>query len=123
MKAHKVDYTNTFCYLMKQKIGNSEIYEDSDFVNWKIEWQDRLKRSQRSEFEITNMMRSVNPIIIPRNHKIEEILHDAEIKDDYSSLKKLLKFVKYPYLFQEGISIFQEPSGVSYKEYKTFCGT
>ena len=123
MKAHKVDYTNTFCYLMEQKIGNSEIYEDSDFVNWKIEWKDRLKRSQRSEVEITNMMRSVNPIVIPRNHKIEEILHDAEIKDDYSSLKKLLKFVKYPYLFQEGIGLFQEPSGVSYKEYKTFCGT
>jgi uncharacterized protein YdiU (UPF0061 family) len=123
MKVHKVDYTNTFCYLMEQKIGNSEIYEDSDFVNWKIEWKDRLKRSQRSEVEITNMMRSVNPIVIPRNHKIEEILHDAEIKDDYSSLKKLLKFVKYPYLFQEGIGLFQEPSGVSYKEYKTFCGT
>ena len=123
MKVHKVDYTNTFCYLMEQKIGNSEIYEDSDFVNWKIKWKNRLKRSQRSEVEITNTMRSVNPIVIPRNHKIEEILNDAEIKDDYSRLEKLLKFVRYPYLFQEGISVFQEPSGLSYKEYKTFCGT
>tara|TARA_B100000965_G_C19379716_1_gene664070 strand:- start:87 stop:833 length:747 start_codon:yes stop_codon:yes gene_type:complete len=123
MTAHKVDYTNTFCYLMEQKIGNSEIYEDTDFVHWKNEWKDRLKRSKRSEIEIKNIMRSVNPIIIPRNHKIEEILHDAEIKDDYLSLKKILKFIKYPYLFQEGISAFQEPSGLPYKEYKTFCGT
>ena len=69
------------------------------------------------------MMKSVNPLIIPRNHKVEEILRDAEIKNDYSSLKILLKFIKYPYSFQEGINAFQAPSSVSYKEYKTFCGT
>ena len=123
METHKADYTNTFCCLMSQKIGNLEIYEDTNFVNWKSEWEDRLKRSERSQDEIINMMRSVNPIIIPRNHKVEEILSDAETKDDYSSLKKLLKFVKFPYSFQEGINDFQAPSEASYKEYKTYCGT
>ena len=123
MKTHKIDYTNTFCYLMNQKTGNTEIYKNLNFISWKTEWEDRLNRSQRSKDEIINKMSSVNPLVIPRNHKVEEILRDAETKNDYLSLKKLLKFIKYPYLFQEGIGIFQEPSGLPYKEYKTFCGT
>ena len=104
-------------------LENLDIYEDSNFINWKTEWESRLKRSKRSEDEIIKMMRSVNPVVVPRNHKVEEILRDAETKEDYSSLKKLLKFIKYPYYLQDGIDAFQASSGTSYKEYKTFCGT
>ena len=41
MKTHKVDYTNTFCYLMNQKTGNTEIYKNSNFISWKTDWEDR----------------------------------------------------------------------------------
>ena len=123
MNAHKADYTKTFCYLMEQTTKNSEIYGGSSFVNWKVKWEDRLERSQRSKDEIIKMMRSVNPVVIPRNHKVEEVLRDSESKDDYSSLKRLLKFIKLPYSSQKGIDAYQEPSGMPYQEYKTFCGT
>ena len=120
MRFNKADYTNTFCHLMNKESEKIGIYKDIDFLNWHKEWEDRLKRSSRSEEEIMTTMSSVNPIVIPRNHKVEKALQDAESKEDLSNLKNLLKFLKYPYSLQEGIIDFQIPSG---KEYKTFCGT
>ena len=123
MQVNKADYTNTFCYLMDQKIGNREIYEEPTFLDWYKEWKGRLSKGGKSEDEILSIMKSANPIIIPRNHKIEEALKDAETKDDFSKLKDLLKFLETPYSFQEGINNFQEPAGIGYEEYRTFCGT
>ena len=123
MQVNKADYTNTFCYLMDQRIGNREIYEEPTFLDWYKEWKGRLSKGGKSEDEILSIMKSANPIIIPRNHKIEEALKDAESKDDFSKLKDLLKFLETPYSFQEGINNFQEPAGIGYEEYRTFCGT
>ena len=123
MQVNKADYTNTFCYLMDQRIGNREIYEEPTFLDWYKEWKGRLSKGGKSEDEILSIMKSANPIIIPRNHKIEEALKDAETKDDFSKLKDLLKFLETPYSFQEGINNFQEPAGIGYEEYRTFCGT
>jgi len=123
MQVNKADYTNTFCYLMDQRMGNREIYEEPTFLDWYKEWKGRLSKGGKSEDEILSIMKSANPIIIPRNHKIEEALKDAETKDDFSKLKDLLKFLETPYSFQEGINNFQVPAGIGYEEYRTFCGT
>ena len=119
MHSSKADYTNTFCYLMGHRLGNIKSYQETTFIDWHKEWQDRIKRSKKSESEVLSMMQSVNPVIIPRNHLIEESLQDAE-KGDLSRFKKMLKFLKYPYSYQEGLVSFQIPSD---REYKTFCGT
>ena len=120
MKCNKADFTNTFCDLMNNEIENIKTYKDPEFISWHKEWKYRLKRSSKSEDEITNLMRLVNPVVIPRNHKVEEALQDAELNNDLVKLENLLKFLKYPYFYQEGISDFQIPSE---KEYVTFCGT
>jgi uncharacterized protein YdiU (UPF0061 family) len=41
-------------------------------------------------------MRSVNPILIPRNHKVEEALKDAS-ENKLETLNQLLEVIKYPY--------------------------
>jgi len=120
MNNNKADYTNTFCYLMNQKIGKIDVYRDPDFINWQRSWENRLQKTNKTEEEITKKMRLVNPGVVPRNHKVEEALQAAELKNDITILENLLKVLKYPYSFQQGISDFQIPSG---KEYKTFCGT
>ena len=70
----KADYTNTFCHLMNFEIQKREIFEDADFQNWKKRWQERLKiNNDNSEKKHKKLMRSVNPLLIPRNHKVEEV--------------------------------------------------
>ena len=66
-------------------------------------------------------MRSVNPLVIPRNHKIEESLEKAN-DNNLKSFNKLLEILKKPYALQENISDYLKMDS-SLKEYKTFCGT
>ena len=66
-------------------------------------------------------MRSVNPLVIPRNHKVEESLEKAN-DNNLKSFIELLEILKKPYALQENISDYLK-MGISSKEYKTFCGT
>ena len=66
-------------------------------------------------------MRSTNPLLIPRNHKVEKTLIEA----DQGNLKPLLNFLKIlnnPYTNQKDISRYQILSN-SNESYQTLCGT
>ena len=121
MHQNKVDYTNTFCHLMNLTIEHNNNYESNDFLNWKKRWQERLKTNNNSPEKYINLMRSVNPLVIPRNHKIEESLEKAN-DGNLKPFNKLLEILKNPYNKQKNISEFQTPS-TSTKKYQTFCGT
>ena len=61
------------------------------------------------------------PIVIPRNHKVEEVLSEAN-QNNFEPLERLLEILKKPYNNQSDILDYQIPSS-SYKKYQTFCGT
>ena len=71
--------------------------------------------------EYIKLMKSVNPLVIPRNHRVEESLNEAN-KGNINLFNQLLKILKEPYVEQENITDYQIPS-VSSKKYQTFCGT
>ena len=121
MHQNKVDYTNTFCYLMNFKEYDDDLYRSNDFQNWKKNWQERLKLNKNTPEKYNTLMRSFNPLVIPRNHKIEESLEIAS-DNDFGPFIKLLKILKKPYVQQENISDYLKKNNSS-KKYKTFCGT
>ena len=122
MHKNKVDYTNTFCFLMNENFSDNEIYYDENFLIWKKKWEGRLKLNDNSQEKYLRLMHSVNPIIIPRNHKVEEALTAAN-KGDLEVMNRLLAILKKPYENQNGIIDFQSPAPSSDKAYQTFCGT
>ena len=122
MHQNKVDYTNTFCILMNENIKENKIYKDENFLGWKEQWQERLKSHNNSPEKSLKLMWSANPLVIPRNHKVEEVLEAAN-NDDLKPMKNLLKVLEKPYENQEGISEYQSPTPASDKKYQTFCGT
>jgi uncharacterized protein YdiU (UPF0061 family) len=66
-------------------------------------------------------MKNSNPLIIPRNHKVEKALEAAE-KNDLKPFNHLIEILKDPYTQKEDILDYQIPSS-SDKKYQTFCGT
>ena len=122
MHKNKADYTNTFCFLMNEKIQDDKIYNNQDFINWKNQWQERLKLHNNSMEKSLKTMRSANPIVIPRNHKVEEALESAN-KDDMKPMLNLIKILTKPYNKQEKIVSYQSPAPASNTKYQTFCGT
>ena len=120
MESNQADYTNTFCQLMGINF-NEEIYINNDFLDLVNQWKKRSKMHNSSKEKQLKLMKENNPIVIPRNHKIEEALTSAG-KGSLEEMNKLLKVLSDPYGNQKNISTFQKPSKDN-KNYQTFCGT
>ena len=121
MHQEKMDYTNTFCHLMNFEIENKENFKKDDFENWKKRWQERLKIYNNTPEKYLKLMRSVNPLVIPRNHKVEEVLNEAN-NGNIEPFNKFLEVLNKPYLEQRDIINYQMPI-YSNEKYQTFCGT
>ena len=102
-------------------IYDDEIYKNDDFKDWYNEWQKRLKLNNSSDKHL-ELMKKNNPLVIPRNHKVEEALTDAD-KGNLETMNMFLKVLSNPYSLQENIIEFQKPAPISDEKYQTFCGT
>ena len=118
----KADYTNTFCSLMNEDVQNDKIFNNKEFIDWHQKWKECLAKNNNSTEESLKLMRSVNPIVIPRNHKVEEVLEAAN-KDDLNPFHDFLKVLEKPYENQSKTNNYQSPAPTSEKKYQTFCGT
>ena len=121
MHQKKLDYTNTFCHLMNDEIKKDIKFEDENFQNWKIRWKERLRENSDNYQNYKKLMKTFNPIVIPRNHKVEEVLSEAN-QNNFEPLERLLEILKKPYNNQSDILDYQIPSS-SNEKYQTFCGT
>ena len=121
MHEKKADYTNTFCHLMNFDPKKEKIFEDSKFIVWKKRWKERLLKNDNNHIKSKELMKNNNPLVIPRNHKIEEALEAAD-QNNMEPINKILEILKNPYDKQSEIIDYQYPSKSSEK-YQTFCGT
>ena len=121
MHEKKADYTNTFCHLMNLAPRKDELFNNNDFNNWKKRWEERLSKNNGSTKKSLELMKNNNPLVIPRNHKVEEALKAAE-KNDLKPINQLLDILKDPYTQKEDTLNYQIPSN-SDEKYQTFCGT
>jgi uncharacterized protein YdiU (UPF0061 family) len=120
MQSNQADYTNTFCYLMNISSIQDQIYKDKDFIDWSKNWEKRILINGGSKENSLELMKKNNPIVIPRNHKVEEALKAAN-DNNLKPMYNLLSILKKPYTKQINIEKFQTPS--NNQNYQTFCGT
>ena len=121
MEKNKIDYTNIFCHLMDIKIDNNT-YKDKIFLTWFDEWKKRSQLNNSSKEKQIELMKKNNPIVVPRNHKVEEALADVD-KGNLEKFKNFLKVLNDPYSHNQNIKEFQKPAPITSKKYRTFCGT
>jgi len=68
------------------------------------------------------LMDSVNPAYIPRNHLVEEALA-AGTEGDVAPLRRLLEAVTDPFTERAGLERYMEAAPEEFGSYTTFCGT
>ena len=94
MHKNEADYTNTFRDLSQEELPNKELYATEIFQAWHTRWQARL---MEEDLESSLALRkSVNPAVIPRNHKVEEALQAGGV-GDLEPFHNLLKALEKPY--------------------------
>ncbi len=122
MREQKADFTNTFRSLSAGE--NPAPPEDAAYASWHAQWQERLSRQPQSADEARQRMQAHNPVVIPRNHKVEEALAAAAERDDLSLMQRLLEVLAQPYDYRRDMPAeYTTPSGLGPGEYQTYCGT
>ena len=120
MHENSADYTNTFRDLSQKELPNKELYATENFQAWQTRWQARL---MEEDLECSLALRkSVNPAVIPRNHKVEEALQAGE-EGDLEPFLNLLKALENPYEDGDHLTPYQLPPKPEEKVLQTFCGT
>jgi serine/tyrosine/threonine adenylyltransferase len=91
--------------------------------NWAASWQARMMQEPLSPSERVAMMRSVNPSVIPRNHRIEKAIDKATEHADFRDFERLLTVLSRPFDNQPDDADWMGPPQAGERVCKTFCGT
>ena len=118
LHAGRVDYTSFFRRLAAAARGDADqardLFLDPAFDAWLDRW--------RALGPDPEAMDQVNPVIIPRNHLVEEAL-TAATAGDLDPVRRLLDAVSDPYAERPGLERFAAPAPADFGAYRTFCGT
>jgi uncharacterized protein YdiU (UPF0061 family) len=123
MQKYSADYTNTFRALTFDKPEETALFGTTEFTQWQEQWLARLGRQQETKDSSHQLMRSSNPAIIPRNHRVEDALEAAVKQGDYSVMDRLLDFLSRPFAHSPEQADYSTLPALSDCPYQTFCGT
>ena len=136
LRDHHVDFTLAWRRLADAAVGD-EIPLRSLFANsstldswlgrWRARCADEIDNgidSTSAGIERAKLMRSANPIVIARNHLVEEALTAASDHGDLAPFERLLHAVTHPYEERPDLARYAEPAPAAVTaRYRTFCGT
>ncbi len=124
LEKNKIDFTNGFRILSKVLLQESSFYiEDNQYLNWQNEWRRRLNHQNLDLNKISQKMDKVNPILIPRNHIIADIIQKSVFENDYSKFHEILQAIRHPFSENKKYTNYYEPPKECDKVVNTFCGT
>ncbi len=116
MAREQWDFTNTFRNL-------NPTAETPGLGAWQAKWQARLSRQPQPIEDALARMRKSNPVIIPRNHKVEEALAAAVDSGDLRPMHRLLEALANPFEESPEKQNYCDPAPAGSETYQTFCGT
>ncbi|MEZ5778167.1 MAG: YdiU family protein [Paracoccaceae bacterium] len=127
MEGQRVDFT-LFFRALADAVGGADDPVKALFGDparpeaWLARWRSRIAGENRDPGAIRAAMNKVNPLIIPRNHKVEEAL-DSAISGDLDPFERLLDALSRPYEARAGFEGYDAPAPDGFGPYRTFCGT
>jgi uncharacterized protein YdiU (UPF0061 family) len=119
LSQNHVDHTSFYRALGAAARGDAEparllVLDLAAFDGWLARW--------RALAPDAGAMDRVNPVYVPRNHRVEEAL-DAATAGDLDPLGRLLDAVTRPFEERPGLERYAEPAPQDFGSYRTFCGT
>ncbi len=123
MHKHGADFTNTFRDLSSGSLPEASVFQTPDFKQWFERWQTRLERQPDSKEAVRQCMKTHNPAVIARNHRVEEALAAAVERADLTVMEKLLGVLSQPFQDPPEEAGYHLPPPPSAEPYRTFCGT
>jgi len=123
MQATQADHTNTFAALQRKEVSVGAPFSDERFTDWHTRWTQRINAAPDYPEAARELMRRMNPVVIPRNHVVEQVLDAATQTSDLRPLQDLLSALAAPYTRADIREAFRMPPPDGDVGYQTFCGT
>lgn len=117
MQRTRTDYTLGFQNLLPDRPPR-----DPELAAWHQRWLRRFKQETIDTQELRKRMQQANPVVIPRNHRVEAALNAAG-EGDMKPFLKLQEVLATPYRHTEVGAEFEQPPPPGMPPYRTFCGT
>ena len=130
MNENAADFTLTFrrlCEAAADEKADADVRSlfanPAGYDSWVARWRSRLAAERLEPDARAQVMRTVNPAFVPRNHRVEQAL-DAAIEDgDFSPFAELLTVLSQPYEDQADFADYANPPNADERVLRTFCGT
>jgi uncharacterized protein YdiU (UPF0061 family) len=130
MQHNQADFTLTFralCDVAEYPGAESKLR--ALFANpgacdaWLVQWRSRLSHEPCETAARAAAMRRLNPIFIPRNHRIEQAIDAAIEREDFSLFAELLSVLSQPFREQGALAAYAKPPRADERVLRTYCGT
>lgn len=129
MDRQKADFTLTFRGLGRAAESDQAdaslrlLFDDpTAYDDWAARWRARLATEPREPGERRVAMDSVNPAIIPRNHRVEDALA-AALAGDLAPFERLNEALAKPFEGRPDFVDYASLPPARDAAYRTFCGT
>jgi uncharacterized protein YdiU (UPF0061 family) len=118
LEENGLDFTLSFRELAKRVDADDE----PRFGAFEKNWRQRIVGRGRTRDEIAAAMNAVNPLFIPRNHRIEQAIQHA-VDGDTAMFRELGTVLARPFDEQPAFAHYAEPPELDERVTATFCGT
>ena len=129
MHRQRADFTLTFRRLCDaaEGIAGGSAFEASfsdpaSVGEWLRGWRARAAREPQSAGEQAAFMRRVNPVVIPRNHRIEQAVEAAE-RGEFAPFEALSSALEQPFDEASTAGAYAMAPRPDERVTQTFCGT
>jgi uncharacterized protein YdiU (UPF0061 family) len=92
------------------------------YDSWAVKWRQRMAEEGTDNKECSTVMRAVNPLFIPRNHRVEQAISAAD-SGDFIPFETLLSVLARPFDDQPQFAQYADPPLPEEIVRQTFCGT
>ncbi|QQS01999.1 MAG: YdiU family protein [Austwickia sp.] len=121
LAAQRVDFTSFFRALAGG-MARELFAEPTAYDAWAVRREAALPTDPDARAAIAAAMNRVNPLYIPRNHRVEEALA-AATGGDLAPVRRLVAAVSQPYVERADLADLAGPAPDDAGPYVTYCGT
>jgi uncharacterized protein YdiU (UPF0061 family) len=126
MEEQELDFTLTFRHLRDAPTDEEAFVRlfprPESARDWLSEWRATLARLGIGTEDAAAGMRAANPVVIPRNHRIEAVIAAARARD-FAPFHELHQVLQSPWEETAGSAAYETPPAPHELVRATFCGT
>ncbi|MGR3511830.1 MAG: protein adenylyltransferase SelO [Paracoccaceae bacterium] len=121
MAENQADFTNTFRAL-GTPAARDTFPDPAAFDAWEKTWRARLAQEDATPEDRRAALDAVNPVVIPRTHRIEEAIQ-AAVAEDLTPFHRLFDALQTPFDLTDGQEDLTRAPTIDEVVQQTFCGT